>query len=276
MNSQVPVYLRWLAYLFFALTLAPIGLAVAEFTKARRAAYYAIRRAALGRGSRWLIVAVILPAIGVILLVVPPQLAEVLPPPSTPTLLPISTPTATTQPTDTAAPTVTPTRRATATPPEIPTATPTRRPTATPPPIPSPTPTVHPPDVALTPIPSALPAGEGAHIELLALASEADSEGQPVEPGKKFATGQHLVYLFFEHEGMDPGVPVTIAWYRDGELQDICSSTWLWDLVEGRVWGREGKATVSCQPIAGWERGSYEIRVFIGTRLQGIAQFVIE
>jgi hypothetical protein len=135
---------------------------------------------------------------------------------------------------------------------------------------------VLPPDIALTPIASAVPAGEDAHIELLALASEADSEGQPVDPGKEFRTGQHPVQLFFEHTGMDAGVPVTFAWYGNGEILDTCSSTWLWDLWEGRVWGRDGKASVACQPIAGWQEGSYEVRVFVGVQLQGVAQFVIE
>jgi hypothetical protein len=128
----------------------------------------------------------------------------------------------------------------------------------------------------LTPIPSAVPAREEARIELLALATEVDSAGEPLNPGKQFSPGQHLVHLFLGFEAMDAGVPVAMAWYKDGDLWDTCTGTWLWDLVEGRVWGEEGTASVSCQPITGWQFGSYEIRVYIGTRLEGIAQFVIK
>jgi hypothetical protein len=121
-----------------------------------------------------------------------------------------------------------------------------------------------------------VPPREDAQIELLALASELDASGQPLDPGKEFAPGQHLVHLYFRYAAMDAGVPVAMAWYRDEQLWDICTGVWLWDLVEGRVWGQEGTASVSCQPIAGWQPGSYEIRVYIGAELQGIAQFVIE
>jgi hypothetical protein len=128
----------------------------------------------------------------------------------------------------------------------------------------------------MTPIPSALPARADARIGLLALASELDGSGEPVDPGKQFLPGQHLVHLYFQFEAMDAGVPVAVAWYKDGQLWDICTGSWLWDLVEGRVWGEAGTASVSCQPITGWLDGSYEIRVYIGTKLQGIAQFVIK
>ena len=127
----------------------------------------------------------------------------------------------------------------------------------------------------MTPIPSALPPRANARIELLALASELDGSGEPVDPGKQFAPGQHLIHLYFKHEAMDTGVPVAVAWYRDGQLLDVCTGSWLWDMVEGRVWGDTGTASVSCQPIAGWQGGSFEIRVYIGTKLQGIAQFEI-
>lgn len=272
----MPVVIRWLAYSLLALTLVPLGLAVREFTKARLAAYYAIRRSALARGSRYLAAAVVPPIVGVLLLILPAQVARVLGPSPTPSLLPTSTPTQPPQPTSTPVPTATPTRRPTATPPSIATATPTRRPTATAPPIPSPTTTVLPPDFVMTPIPSELPARPEARIELLALASELNSSGEPVDPGKEFLPGQHLVHLFFRYKGMDASVPVAVAWYKDGQLWDICTGAWLWDLVEGRVWGEAGTASVSCQPITGWQLGSYEIRVYIGTKLQGIAQFVVK
>lgn len=251
--------LDWLHRIAYALLIAsaiPVGLAIHQFIKARHAAYYILRREALGRAGRWVLAALVLQALAVALLVVPPRLVAIVHRPEEPVL---DTPT----PALTA--TVTPTPRPTRTP----TVTPTRRPTATPPFIPTPTPTVSPPDTALTPIPSAVPAGEDARITLVALAIEKDERDRPVEPGDEFPPGDHWVYLFFAYEGMENGVVRTFAWYKEGEFIEFCSDTGLWE------WGQRGATWYGCRLPGGWEPGRYEIHVFIETLLQGIAQFVI-
>ncbi len=252
--------LRWIAYALLIASAISAGLAILQLSRARRAPYYAARRLAIKRSRRWISVTLVLLVLAVVLLLVPPQLTVVLP---APTPVPTVTPTAT--------PTSTPTPRPTRTP----TVTPTRRPTATPPFIPTSTPVILPPESALSPLPSAVPAGEDARISIITLSTEQNAEGEPVDPGVEFPPGDHRVYLFFTYEGMQDGITTTFAWYKDGEFLDFCSDTWLWGLVEGRDWGERGRISYHCRPPGGWEPGSYEIRVFIEARLQGIAQFVI-
>ncbi|HEY72308.1 MAG TPA: hypothetical protein G4N99_03470 [Thermoflexia bacterium] len=253
---------RWVAYALLIALVIPVYLAFVQFSKTRRAQYYFQRRDAFKLLRRWMGLALVMLIAAIILLtIVPPLLASIAPAP-TPTL--------------TAPPTRAPTLTLTPLPTRPPTATPTRRPTATPPTIPTPTSSVPLPDPAFSPLPSAVPAGEGAHITLVALALERDGNGQPVNPGNKFPPGDQRVYLFFAWDSMQNGNMTTFAWYKDGEFLDFCSDTWLWGMVEGRDWGERGHTSYYCKLPAGWEPGSYEIHVFIETRLQGVAQFVIK
>ncbi len=244
--------LRWVVYVLLIASAIPAGLAISQFIKARRAPYYVMRREALTRATRWTLTMLIFQALAVALLVVPPRLAAFV---FTPTPAPTATPTCT--------PTFTPTPRPTRTP----TVTPTRRPTATPPLIPTPTPAVPPPDVALTPLPSAVPAREDARITFITLAADRDASGQPVDMGTEFPPGDHRVYLFVSYEGMANGVAWTLAIYREGEFLD--GTTQLWE------WGEQGQTYLYYKPPEGYEPGAYEMHIFIETRLQGVAQFVI-
>jgi len=249
---------RWVAYALLIISAIPIGLSIPQFRKARRAPYYALRRDALKLATRWMTVALVMLVIAVILLIATPRLVSVVSVPSPPsTATPTSAPTLTVRPTRTPIPSAT--LKASV--------TPTRRPTATPPAIPTPTSAVPLPEPALSPLPSALPAAPEAHIELQSLALEKDESGLPVNPGNEFPPGDHWVYLFFTYEGMQNGVARTFAWYKDGEFLERCSDTGLWE------WGDHGRTWYRCAGI--WEPGIYEIHVFVETRLQGVAQFVI-
>ncbi|MBE9472778.1 MAG: hypothetical protein IMY75_11805 [Chloroflexi bacterium] len=244
--------LRWVVYALLIASAIPAGLVVSQLIKARRAPYYVMRRDALRRATRWMLAMLVLQALAVALLVVPPRLASIL---STPTPAPTATPTCTPRPTSTPRPTRTPT------------VTPTRRPTATPPLIPTHTPAVPPPDVALTPLPSAVPAREDALITFITLAADLDASDQPVDMGTEFPPGDHRVYLFVSYESMANGVAWTLAIYREGEFLD--ETTQLWE------WGEQGQTYFYYKPPEGYEPGAYEMHVFIETRLQGVAQFVI-
>ena len=252
--------LRWVAYALLIASAILVGLAIPQLNKARRAPIYAMRRSARERATRWALAALVLQALAVVLLILTSYLATVVSAVTAPTA------TATGAPTYTAAPS--PTR--------TPTVTPTRPPTATPPFIPTPTPAVPLPESLLNPLPSAVPAGENARIAVITLAAEQDADGQPVAPGSEFPPGDHRVVLFFTYEGLADGVTTTFAWYKNGEFLDFCSDTWLWGLVEGRARGERGRASYPCELPGGWTPGGYEVRVFIETRLQGIAQFVVE
>ena len=258
MTPLVPGQMRWVAYFLLIASVVPVGLAVAQLIKARRAPYYALRRDALRRGRRWTLAALVWLAFAVALLLVPPRLVAILSP-ATPTVVPTTMPTRT--------PTPRPTR--------TPTAAPTRRPTATAPFIPTATPDVPLPESALSPLPSAVPAGEDARIAVITLAAGEDDLGQPVDPGTEFPPRDHRVYLFFTFEGMQDGVVTTFAWYKDGEFIDFCSDTWPWGLIEGREWGERGQTSYFCKPPGGWDPGAYQVHVFIEDRVQGSVQFVI-
>ncbi|MEE8389513.1 MAG: hypothetical protein V3S14_01780 [Anaerolineae bacterium] len=248
------VWLRWVAYALLLASIVPMVVVISQLVRARRAPYYAVREIALKRVKRWALVALMLLVLGVDVLVVPPRLAAVLPRPEDLTPEP-PTPTLTVIITRTVRPT------------RAPTSTPTRRPTATAPFIPTPTSAVPPPASALTPLPSAVPAGENARITIVTLAADYDEDGQPVDPGAEFPPGDHHVYLFIAYEGMANGVAWTFAIYREGEFLD--SSTQLWE------WGAQGKTYLYYKPPGGYELGVYEMRVFVGERLQGVAQFAI-
>jgi len=252
--------IRWVAYALLIVAAVLVGLAITQLITARRAPFYVMRRNALTRATRWALAALASLVVAVLLLLVVPSLLAVVPASVLPTATLTSVPTAT----------------ATSRPTPIPTITPTRRPTATPPFIPTSTPAILPPESALSPLPSAVPAGEDAHIAIITLATEQDASGQPVDPGVEFPPGDHRLYVFFTYEGMRNGTTTTFAWYKDGQLVDFCSDTWLWGLVEGRDWGERGRTSYFCKPPGGWVPGTYEIRAFIETRLQGIAQFVIK
>ncbi len=263
MAAPIATWLRRFAYTLLLASAIPAVLTIFHLIKARRAPYYVLRRDAFRRARRWILTSLALQAVAVLLLFVALYLPAV-------TRAPLPSPSATSfvAPTLTRTPTRSPTR--------TPTPTPTRRPTATPPFIPTPTQAVPLPEIALSPLPSAVPPGEEARIAVITLATEEDAAGQPVDPGSEFPPGDHRVYLFFTYEGMDDGIQTTFAWYKGEEFIDFCSDAWLWGLVEGRDWGRSGRSSYFCRPPGGWEPGTYEIRVFIETRLQGIAQFAIE
>ena len=248
------IWLRWGAYVVLLAALVPTAIVIVQFVKSRRAPYYAMRVDALKKVKRGMLVALVLLVLGIDLLVVPPRLATILPRPTPDApLTPLPTSTAVT------VPTLRPTR--------APTTTPTRRPTATAPFIPTSTPAVSPPESALTPLPAAVPAGEGARITIITLAAGHDEEGQPVAPGSEFPPGDHRVYLFIAYEGLSNGVAWTFTIYREGELLD--SATQLWE------WGADGRTYLYYNPPGGYEAGIYEMQVFVESQLQGVAQFII-
>jgi hypothetical protein len=259
--------LRWISYVLLIGSTIPLGLAIHQFIKSRRARYYAMRRTAFDQAMRWLLVFGGALVLGIILLVTSSIFGrgEATP---TPTVTPAITapPTVTlATSTETAIPT------ATALPTQLPTATPIPQPTAAAtaaPPI-SPLPTVDQPVDGATPLASPLPAGPDARITFTALAMEKDDSGLPVNPDTQFPPGDHAVYVFFTYEGMQNGVERTFAWYKDGEYFERCSQTALWD------WGDRGRTSYYCRPSTGWESGSYEVHVLVEEELQFVAEFVI-
>jgi len=254
------IAIAWGAYVLIALSFVPLGLTIYYLRKSRQGSYYGSRRAALRKAQYWGVGAISMLTIALVLLILQPS-----PAPSvsvelnvTPTLTPTRIPTLTPAPTETASPS--PTRRATATPPFIPTFTPE----------------VLPPEPAMSPLPSAIPARPDARIAVMALAVERDEDDRPVDPGVQFKPGLHSVYAFFEYGEMETGYATTFAWYAEsGEYIDSCLETWVWGVPADRQWGERGAAYLECSPRGGWQTGLYELRVFVDTQLQSVARFEI-
>ncbi|MCJ7738890.1 MAG: hypothetical protein MUQ10_16510 [Anaerolineae bacterium] len=254
------VAIAWGAYVLIALSLVPLALAAHYLRLSRQGSYYGFRRDALRKAQYWGAGAISTLLIALVILILRPPSEPSIPvePNLTPTLTATRVPTLTPVPTETASPS--PTRRATATPPFIPTFTPE----------------VLPPEPAMSPLPSAVPAGPDARIMVMALAVEKDESDGPVDPGDQFGRGFHPVYVFFEYGGMETGYTTSFAWYVDnGEYVDSCLDTWVWGIPEDRQWGERGGAYLECSPPGGWQVGFYELRVFVDTRLQSVACFEV-
>lgn len=144
-----------------------------------------------------------------------------------------------------------------------PTVSPTASPTVPPSPSPSPTPLPYPPTL-LTPIPQAVPAPPNARFFDLVLTDACDERGRPIRiptpSPTAFPAGTTRICGRFRVENMPVGAAWTVAWYRDGALED--SSTLLWD-------GRPGLPgyIYNTRP-AGFPPGQWEVRLYIEDRLQ--------
>ncbi|MBN1179584.1 MAG: hypothetical protein JXD18_10245 [Anaerolineae bacterium] len=250
-------HLRWVALALLVFAVVSGGICGFYIRRARTGAYYMLRERARKKGYRWLLVSIGTLVAGLILgfFSRPPDfLVRLAPASPTPTAMP----TATLEPLDTStpSPTATATRRPTATPPFIPTSTPL--PTATPP--------YTLPVSALTPQPSAVPAGPEAHIAFRTFAL-GEENGQPVEPGGTFDPGDHRVYFFFEYRGMAPNVVWSYGWYREGVYLDGATRLWALDAA--------GTNFLYFKPPGGYTTGTYDVAVWIEDVYQGAAQFVI-
>jgi len=71
---SVTIFSRWIAYALLIGSLIPAGLSIPQFIKSRRAKYYGIRREALQRTLRWLLIMGLIQAAAILLLTVPPLL----------------------------------------------------------------------------------------------------------------------------------------------------------------------------------------------------------
>ena len=244
MSIAIPKWLApWLVGAGLVATVVTLVVAIQAYARLRRAWYYVIREAARRTFSRSLLVLLILAFLTIGSLLIPRQ-------ESTP--LPTLTATAN-QP-----PAPTPTR---VTPTPVATVTPTPQPTATEPFIPTSTPQATLPITFTTPLPSAVPPPADARIEFWTLAQGVDEDNRPVDPATVFPAGIERIYLFFTYDGLLPNVPVTVLWYRNGELLNGGTDLWESEQVKGERY-------VYLVPAGGYTAGRYQVQVWLGERLQ--------
>ncbi|MFN3928389.1 MAG: hypothetical protein ACK4OK_02000 [Thermoflexus sp.] len=248
--------------------LLALTFAFLAWREARLARYLILRRTATRRAKRWLWTALVLAAgLGAMngLARSGFHLPFEIPPPGwTGGFFPSPTST----PSPAPSPTVTPLIEISPTP--SPTPFPIASPT--PSPLPSPTPTALPyPPTLLTPMPGAVPAPPDARFFDLVLTDACDARGRPIRiatpPPTTFPTGTTRICGRFRTENMPRGAAWTVAWYRDGELED--SSTLLWDGapgVPGYIYNTRPE---------GFPPGQWEVRLYIEDRLQVRVRFEV-
>ena len=93
-------------------------------------------------------------------------------------------------------------------------------------------------------------------------------ENRPVDPTTVFVQGTRRVYAFLLFDGMSDGVPWTHVWYGEvnGEMQEIWGKTESWsrEYSRGQIW-----RYFDCGV------GRFELRVYVGERLQQTIPFVV-
>lgn len=243
-------------------------LAAARYAReARTSQFYFIREQARVKAGRVMILVgflgVVTVALGILLFVSNTftHVAQ-----ASPTPTPMPTPTPTLSPTMPATAFV-----ATASP--TPVLTPTPKPTATASPSPTIIPTVGTPSSALTPIVGAETPLPGATFGEITLARSVTDDNKPEDPGTVFPAGISRLYAFFDYQNLSNGVLWTQVWYREGK--EIGSESSLWE------WGSSGTvdtgygAWIFLEPVGGYSRGEYEVRLYIGDELKQTATFTV-
>jgi len=239
MQTFLSQYATVLLLVGLAFVLLALRNTIRYFNQSRRAPYYILREEAARDARRWAIISALGMAVTIGLAAFASQAQ------SAPGVG--STPTATTSadvPTLGPAPTRTP--------------TPTRAPAPSLTATATPTATLAPdvPAALLTPIPGAVGLDPAAKFEFLTLASQIDTNRNPLDPGLQFPTGTSRVYVFFRAEGVNNGAPWGIFCYREGTIVDQFVGLW-----EDGVNRQTSRAFCSLDGSP----GAYLLRAYLGT-----------
>ncbi len=180
----------------------------------------------------------------------------------------VITPTATLSPSTTASVTASPSMTTTSTATNSPTVTNTATMTitASPTDAPSGTPTITPfptlPMNITPPVAQATPA-ENISMRVAAISEGLTADFQPLTPRETFEIGVHRLYFFIHFRNMNSGILWRPALFKDGDYLD--GGTYLWGLqAEGESYFFFGRG-------AGFEAGSYEIRIYVGDEAEPLA-----
>jgi len=220
-----------------------------QIQSARQLSYFTLRRERTTRGWRWVLLGILLGALGLLSVFMGNRIAYVIVPP-TPSITPTSTKTAT--------PTITPTPTITLTPSITP--TPTISPTATITPTP-----VLPEELgillreSITPNPDAL-------FSKIQVALLLGGFNQPLGARDEFELPVTKLFGTFTYENLQDGVRWTALWLRGDEV--VCIETHPWD------GGTGGYGYTECE-VDVWQPGLYEIRMFFGDTWKKSVRFLI-
>jgi hypothetical protein len=88
------------------------------------------------------------------------------------------------------------------------------------------------------------------------------------DPRTVFSNPIKAIYGVFTYDQMLPGAQWTALWFRDAEL--IHYETHPWDGATG------GYGYTDCSdPVGGWQAGTYEVQIFVGTDLKVVGRFIV-
>ncbi|MBT3322968.1 MAG: hypothetical protein HN392_11865, partial [Anaerolineae bacterium] len=113
---------------------------------------------------------------------------------------------------------------------------------------------------ALTPEPSVF-------VSSLIFSAEIKNQ-QAVFPRDSFYNPIERIYAVFSYKNIIPGVRWTALWYRDGVLVHSVTKPW--------YEGSGGLSFTEWSPSpTEWLPGIYEVRIFVGLKLQSVGQFIL-
>ena len=252
-------------YILWALLALGFGVAVSllagmiELGRARNLPFFLLRRQAMERGWRNIVVGIFFLLLGLAVLIGGKPLVEMVIPP---TITPTVSPTPSVTPTMTLSPTITLTPSNTLPPTDTLTPAPTLTPSETPTPGYPYDLITNIPEATVTPQPDAV-------IGLITVARDQTENGQPIGAAFEFdASTLTKLLAMYTYDRMTNGVQSTTIWYRDGVPIYIDTALW--------VGGTGGPAVDEC-PLEQCQflPGNYRVAVFVGDQLKRFADFTI-
>lgn len=259
LRQSTEVYILWVTIALGIGIAISLLTGVMELSRARRLPFFLLRRQAIERGWRNILIAIAFILIGLAANIGGRPMIELVNPP---TLTPTLSPTSSVTPTASLTPTITLTPSNTLPPTDTLTPSPTQPPTQTP--------TPGYPYSRITNIPGAtVTPGPEAVIGAITVAVDYTRTWQPIGAAFEFDAGA-LTRLFaiFTYNNMTNGVQVSTVWYHNGEPIYIDTALW-----EG---GTGGYGAAACPlEICLFEAGNYRVAIFVGDALKQSADFVI-
>lgn len=104
-------------------------------------------------------------------------------------------------------------------------------------------------------------------LVLRAIAGGVGAGDEPLETGTTFPAGQATIYIFFDFHDVPPSALLRHTWFRDGDSVFFRS--------QRLIRNGSGTSYISWSPAGGFRPGLYEVRIMLGGVLQFVANFEV-
>lgn len=259
LGQSTETYILWLTLTLAAGLIISMTAGLIDLNRARNAPFFIMRRQALERGWRNILIGVVFLLIALAVNFAGKPVVELI---ITPTLTPTISPTPTLPPTITPTPTITLTASQTLPPTDTLTPSATFTPSATPTPG-YPSELITPiPDLSVTPDPNAV-------IGPITIATGYTRNFVPIGAAFEFDAGQISgLFAIFTYNNMSNGAQVSFVWYKDEAPIHVNTTVW-----EGGTGGYGAEPCLLDQ--CSWEAGLYRLAIFVGDQFKRSVDFVI-